>query len=295
MRRRQADSKASRKSKRSPEVPRQAEGGRAEGRKGTAPDARASRASSRSGPRTASHGMLYGVNPVLEALEAGMAGKVYIYSGRRAQAREIIERSEASGVAVKVMHDTGFFDSRFPKGHQGVAADLKGSRTFSVEDLLDMADEKSEPAFFLVLDGIEDPRNLGAVLRSAEAAGVHGVVMEKRRSAPIGPEAIKTSAGAALHVPMAVISNIKIAMRAMKEAGITIIGAEAGGEERPWAADLTGPLAIVAGSEGKGLRRTVAEACDSIVSLPIMGRVNSLNTSVAAGVLVYEVLRQRNA
>jgi len=239
--------------------------------------------------------MLYGVNPVLEALEAGMASRVYIYSGRRSQAREIVERATAAGIEIKVMHDAGFFDSRFPKGHQGVAADLRGSRTYSVEDLMNIPAEKGEPAFFLLLDGIEDPRNLGAVLRSAEAAGVHGVVMEKRRSAPIGPEAIKASAGAALHVPMALISNIKLAMRAMKDEGIRIIGAEAGGDARPWSADMTGPLALVAGSEGRGLRRTVSEACDIVVSLPIMGKVNSLNTSVAAGIIVYEVLRQRGA
>jgi 23S rRNA (guanosine2251-2'-O)-methyltransferase len=237
--------------------------------------------------------MLYGVNPVLEALEASRASVVYIYSGRRAQAREIVERAGESGVDVKVMHDAGFFDSRFPKGHQGVAATLRESATYSVEDIMAIPLQRGEPALFLILDGIEDPRNLGAVLRSAEAAGVHGVVMEKRRSAPIGPEAIKASAGAALHMPISVVSNIKLAMRAMKEEGIMVIGAEAGGEVRHWGADMSGPVALVAGSEGRGLRRTVAENCDLVVSLPILGKVNSLNTSVAAGILVYEALRQR--
>jgi len=239
--------------------------------------------------------MLYGVNPVLEALESDRASMVYIYAGRRRQAGEIIDKATAAAVEVKVMHDAGFFDSRFPKGHQGVAAGLKEAATYSVDDLMAIPGERGEPALFLILDGIEDPRNLGAVLRSAEAAGVHGVVMEKRRSAPVGPEAIKSSAGAALHVPVAVVSNIKPAMRHMKDEGITVIGAEAGGEARPWDADLSGPVAIVAGSEGRGLRRTVAEACDIIVSLPIRGKVNSLNTSVAAGIMIYEVLRQRGA
>lgn len=247
------------------------------------------------GQRTQAHGdMLFGVNPVLEALEAGRASMVYIYSGRRRQARDIMDKAGAAGVEVKVMHDAGFFDSRFPKGHQGVAALLRESVTYSLEDLMAIPVQRGEPALFLVLDGIEDPRNLGAVLRSAEAAGVHGVVMEKRRSAPIGPEAIKASAGAALHVPVAVVSNIKNAMRAMMEAGITVIGAEAGGEASPWGTDMSGPVALVAGSEGRGLRRTVAGACDVVVSLPIIGRVNSLNTSVAAGILIYEVLRQRS-
>jgi len=237
--------------------------------------------------------MLYGVNPVLEALEARMAGVVYIFSGRRSQVREIIEKAEACGVDVKVMHDAGFFDTRFPKGHQGVAASLRESVTYSIEDLMAIPSDRGEPALFLILDGIEDPRNLGAVLRSAEAAGVHGAVMEKRRSAPIGPEAIKASAGAALHLPVAVVSNIKPVMRSMRDEGITVIGAEAGGELRPWDADMSGPVALVSGSEGRGLRRTVTEACDMIVSLPVTGKVNSLNTSVAAGILIYEALRQR--
>ena len=239
--------------------------------------------------------MLYGLNPVMEAIKAGVLSAIYVYSGRRRHLSELLEAASEAGVPVNVKQDMGFFDSRFPKGHQGVAAEGTWSLSISVEDLLMIPEQRGESPLFLLLDGIEDPRNLGAVLRSAEAAGVHGVVMEKRRSASIGPEAIKSSAGAALHVPIAVVSNIKLAMRAMKEQGILLVGAEAGGETTPWEADLGGPLALVAGSEGSGLRRTVAEACDMVVSLPILGNVNSLNTSVAAGVLIYEVLRQRTA
>lgn len=239
--------------------------------------------------------MIYGMNPVMEALRSGLASTVYVYSGRRKQASELMDEAGARGASLKVMHDMGFFDLRFPKGHQGVAADLKEASIYDVGDLMDIPAQRGEQPFFLILDGIEDPRNLGAMLRSAEAAGVHGVVMEKRRSAPIGPEAVKASAGAALHMPVAVISNIKNAMRSMKEAGITIVGAEAGSPSRPPEIEMTGPLALVVGSEGSGLRKTVLEACDFVVSLPIKGKVNSLNASVAAGILVYEVLRQRGA
>lgn len=236
---------------------------------------------------------LYGINPVMEALKAGRLSSLYVSSGRRRQIDQLLQEARARGVPVKTIHDAGYFDSRFPKGHQGVAGIMESARTYHLDDLLELPGAKGEAALFVLVDGIEDPRNLGAVLRSAEAAGVHGVVMEKRRSASIGPEAIKASAGAALHIPVAVVSNIKNVMRTMSADGTLLVGAEAGGSVRPSDVDLTGPVALVVGSEGRGLRRTVAEACDMVISLPIRGQVNSLNTSVAAGILIYEALRQR--
>ncbi len=243
--------------------------------------------------RPSTVGWVYGVNPVNEALLAGLAKCVYVYSGRSKGLDELMKLAQSKDVKVSTMHDAGFFDSRFERGHQGVAAELSDLTTYSVDEMCGRADELGESPFIVVLDGIEDTRNLGAILRSAEAAGAHGAVMEKRRCAPIGAETIKASAGAALHLPVAIVSNIKHSMRWMQDQGIIVIGAEAGSDIKPTDLDMTGGVAIVMGSEGSGLRRTVKDTCDSIVSLPIRGKVNSLNASVAAGIMFYEVLRQR--
>jgi len=236
---------------------------------------------------------IYGVNPVREALRSGGAVKaVHVYSGRHKGLAEIKAAAEENGVSIK-MEKAEFFESRFPKGHQGVAAQIEQKGYVSLDELLRIPDKRGEAPFFVLLDEVEDPRNLGAVLRTAEAAGVHGVVIQKHRQAGLGPIAIKASAGASEHMALASVPNIKNAIYKMKDMGITVAGAEAGPESSPWDVDLSGPLAIVVGSEGRGLRRTVLEKCDIIISLPMHGRVNSLNASVAAGVLIYEVLRQR--
>jgi 23S rRNA (guanosine2251-2'-O)-methyltransferase len=252
------------------------------------------RASSRAG-RSSQDVWLYGVHPVREALRAGSGlREIYLFSGRRKRVGELMDEAAERGVPVKVIYDTEFFEGRFPKGHQGVAARAEPQEeTATMEKLLSVPAEKGETPFFVVLDGIEDPRNLGAILRSAEAAGVHGVVVQERRSAPLGPEARKASAGASEHIPLCVLPNIKNAFSPMKDAGVVLIGAEAGLHSAPWDVDLLGPVALVVGSEGRGLRRTVAEKCDFLVSLPLKGKVGSLNASVSAGVLFYEVLRQR--
>ena len=238
--------------------------------------------------------VIYGVNPVREALRAGAIGLIYVHSGRKKLMQEISAEAKAAGVQIKVMHDMGYFDRNFPKGHQGVAADIAEDQSTDVtlDELMEIPAERGQSAFFIILDQIEDPRNVGAILRSAEAAGVHGAVMQDRRSAPLGAEAMKSSAGALAHIPICMLSNIKTGMRRMEEEGIRLIGAEAGAGPAPWEVDLSGPVALVIGSEGQGLRRTVAELCHSLVSLPIRGKVGSLNASAAAAVLIYEALRQ---
>jgi 23S rRNA (guanosine2251-2'-O)-methyltransferase len=238
---------------------------------------------------------LYGLNPVLEALRAGRRIKtLYIYAGRREKVGAIREEADSRGVPVEVVTDIAFFDGKFPKGHQGIAARISRRKYVSIEDLLLIPGERGEEPFFVILDLIEDPRNLGGILRSSEAAGVHGVVIQEKRSAGLGPEASKASAGASEHLPVSMVTNIKHAMHKMKELGIKLIGAEAGAASPPWDLDLGGPVALVIGSEGAGLRRTVREGCDVLTSLPMLGKVNSLNTSVAAGILIYEILRQRS-
>jgi 23S rRNA (guanosine2251-2'-O)-methyltransferase len=236
---------------------------------------------------------VYGLNPVLEALRSGRQVKtVFLSSSRREGIPEIEEEILSRGIALKKA-DHFFFDGRFPKGHQGIAALVEPRRYRSLEELMAIPAEKGQPALFLILDCLEDPRNFGAILRVADAGGVHGVVIQAHRSVALSPEAVKASAGAAEYVPVAMVANVKHAMRKMKEDGVAIIGAEAEGGGPAWDLDLRAPVAIVIGSEGKGLRKTVREGCDLLVSLPMKGMVNSLNASVASGIMIFEVMRQR--
>lgn len=236
---------------------------------------------------------LYGFNPVLEAIRSGRKIKtVYISKQRHEQIQKIVELAKAEGISIEFA-DREFFDSRFHKGHQGVAAIAEKRGFLSIDELLAIPEKRGDSAFFIILDLIEDPRNLGAILRVADAAGVHGVVFQSRRAAGITPVVSKASAGALEYVNISEVVNIKHAIDKMKTSDIAIVGAEAGSVLTPWDIDMKVPIAIVIGSEGQGLRRTVRETCDFVVSLPMMGRVNSLNVSVAAGILSYEVIRQR--
>lgn len=236
---------------------------------------------------------IYGVNPVLEALRSGREIKeIYISSGRHEKLSLIKSDTEKRGIPVRII-DIKFFDDNFPKGHQGIAAKVSQKGYEDLDYVLDIPERKNEIPFFLILDCIEDPRNFGAILRSAEAAGVHGVVIQEHRSAGLGSEVSKASAGAVEHIAVSKVTNIKHAISEMKETGIIIVGAEAGTGLMPWEIDLNVPLGLIIGSEGKGLRKTVAEKCDFMVSLPMKGKVNSLNVSVACGVLMFEILRQR--
>ena len=243
--------------------------------------------------KSAKEEWLYGFNPVLEAIKSGRKIKtVYISKQRHEQVDKIVELAKSEGISIEFA-DKDFFDSKFHKGHQGVAAVAEKRQILSTDELLSISEKREESAFFLILDLIEDPRNLGAILRVADAAGVHGVVFQSHRSAGITPIVSKASAGALEYVNLAEVVNIKHAIDKMKNLNITIIGAEAGSELTPWDIDLKSPLAFVIGSEGMGLRKTVKEMCDFVVSLPMKGKVNSLNVSVATGILSYEVIRQR--
>jgi 23S rRNA (guanosine2251-2'-O)-methyltransferase len=236
--------------------------------------------------------LIYGINPVKEALASGAEIKtLYISAGKKGM-DGLIDSAKKAGAEIKLIHDSKYFDTRFPKGHQGVAAVLPQASSVSIDELLQIPLKRGESPFFIILDQIEDPRNLGAIIRTAEASGAHGMVIQSRRQALLGPEAVKASAGAAMHLPVAVVPNIKHAMKKMRDMGLTLIAAEAGPHPAPWEADLRGPLALIIGSEGKGIRRTVLEHSDFTVSLPISGKTGSLNASVAAGILIYEFLRQ---
>ena len=236
---------------------------------------------------------IFGFNSVLEALKAGRNIRaVYVSSGRHGRVPEIRKAAELKGIPVEFPNAV-FFETRFPKGHQGVAARVVQRSYVNLDHLIAIPSEKKEIPLFILLDSIEDPRNFGAILRTADAAGVHGVVIQSHRSVNLGPGVAKTSAGAVEYVPVSIVSNIKHAIREMRERGIMVMGTESGVHEPIWDLDLTQPLAVVMGSEGKGMRRTVKENCDFLGSIPMRGKINSLNVSVAAGILLFEVVRQR--
>jgi len=237
---------------------------------------------------------IYGTNPVLEAIRAGRFIKcIFMSSARRDRIPEIRREAEEKKTPVKILNPI-FFDRSFPKGHQGVAAEVSPKDYMPLDELLDIPRKKNHVPFFLILDCIEDPRNFGAILRVADAAGIHGVVIQSHRSITLSSEVSKVSAGASEYVPVSMTPNIKHAMHEMKEMGITIIGAEAGAGDSLWDVDLTVPVALVIGSEGKGLRRTIGTLCDRLVKIPMRGRINSLNVSVATGILAFEIIRQRH-
>ncbi|MDF2668402.1 MAG: methyltransferase [Paenibacillus sp.] len=179
--------------------------------------------------------------------------------------------------------------------HQGVVAQVTAYDYIELEELINKAQENGNVPFLLILDEIEDPHNLGSILRTADCAGVHGVIIPKRRSVGLTATVSKTSAGAIEYVPVARVTNLAQTIERLKEAGIWIAGADVSGEQNVYKADFKMPLAIVIGNEGKGIGRLIKDKCDFLVTLPMQGRINSLNASVAASVLMYEVVRQRTS
>jgi len=234
--------------------------------------------------------IIYGINPVLEALRAGRVRELRV--GERADDRlkQLLAVAGERGVRVRrVPASTLERDSR--RGvHQGVVAEIEKAADHSVDDIVRGA---SGAPLLVVLDGIEDPHNLGAILRTADAAGVDGVVVQSRRAASRDGVAAKASAGALAHVKIAEVVNIARAVEELKEAGVWTIGLASEGPDSYDAIDLTLPSALVLGAEGAGLRRLVRERCDRLASIPMRGHVGSLNVSVAAGVVLFEAVRQR--
>jgi 23S rRNA (guanosine2251-2'-O)-methyltransferase len=239
---------------------------------------------------------IFGINPVTEALRAGRpAQRVLVADQRKSdpEVREIIRLARERGVEVR-MTNRDALNREAPTGlHQGVIIFVAAREYAMLDDLLRIPEEKKQVPFFLVLDGVEDPRNLGAILRTAEAAGVHGVVIPERRAVGLTETVAKTAAGALEYVPVAKVVNIVNTLEELKKGGVWVAAAEAGAGTAYWETDFTRPTALVLGGEDKGVRRLVKERCDYLVSLPLLGRISSLNVSVAAGILLYEVLRQR--
>jgi 23S rRNA (guanosine2251-2'-O)-methyltransferase len=238
---------------------------------------------------------LAGKHPVLEAMKAGRSiNKIFMSSqAQRHLVQPIMEEAKARGIVVQQV-DKSKLDRLVPDvQHQGVVAQAAAVAYAEVDDLLARAAERGEAPLIVLLDEVEDPHNLGSVLRTADCTGVHGVIVPKRRSAGLTAVVAKTSAGAVEYVPVARVANLVQTMEKLKAAGLWIAGADAGAKDGFYETNLTGPLAIVIGNEGQGLSRLVRERCDFILSLPMVGQINSLNASVAAGVILYEVVRQR--
>lgn len=233
---------------------------------------------------------IWGLNPVLEALRAGRAVEVMV--GARAEARvaEAVALAERAGVTVRRVGPGEL--ERLAKGgvHQGILADVSTAAELGVADLV--AGARGVP-LVVVLDGIEDPQNVGAILRTVDAAGADGVIRQTRRAAALGGAAAKASAGAIAHVRIADVVNIARAIEELKDAGIWTVGLAGDAPMTYDAVDFTLPTALVVGAEGSGLRRLVRERCDWIVSIPMAGHVDSLNVSVATGVALFEARRQR--
>lgn len=239
---------------------------------------------------------LFGINPVTEALRAGRSVQRLLIVEQRKSDRdiqEIIRLAKGRGIKVR-MTTRDALNREAPNAlHQGVLAIAAAREYVTLDDILRIPAQKGQVPLFLILDGVEDPGNLGAILRTAEVAGVHGVIIPERRAAGLTETVAKAAAGALEYVPVVKVVNIVNTLEDLKKAGVWITGAEAGGDMVYWDADFVRPTAIVLGGEGKGVRRLVREHCDYLVSLPLMGRINSLNVSVAAGALLYEALRQR--
>ena len=233
--------------------------------------------------------IIYGINPVLEALRAGRVKELRVGDRSDDRLKHVLSAAAERGVRVRRVAVDALERESHRGVHQGVVADIEEAGNYSIGEII----SASDVPLIVVLDGIEDPHNLGAILRTADAAGVDGVVIQNRRSASRGGVAAKSSAGALAHVKIAEVVNIARAVEELKEAGVWTVGLAGEACESYETIDLTLPTAVVLGAEGTGLRRLVRERCDRLASIPMRGHVGSLNVSVAAGVVLFEAVRQR--
>ena len=239
--------------------------------------------------------MVAGRNAVMEALKGSRSvNKLMIANGStEGSIKEIIAVAKDKGVNIQYW-DRSKLDS-IARGirHQGVLAQVAPVQYAELEDILQVAKDRNEPPFIVLLDELEDPHNLGAILRTADAAGVHGVLIPKRRSCPLSATVAKTSAGAVEHVPVARVGNLVQTIKKLKQEGLWVAAADMDGKDY-YDTDLTGPLLLIIGSEGQGVGRLVKEQCDFVVRIPMVGKINSLNASVAGSILMYEAMKQRH-
>ena len=234
--------------------------------------------------------IIYGINPVLEAIKAKRAKEIWVAQRADDRLQRLLEEAATHGVRVRFVTRDELDQAAKRGAHQGVVAEVERRTEATLEDL---AQAKDGPPLIVVLDEVEDPQNVGAILRTVDASGGSGVVRQTRRAAPLDGAAAKASAGAVNHVPVADVVNIARSLEDLKKAGVWTVGLDADAKMAYYEWDLTLPTAIVLGAEGHGLRRLVRERCDQVVSIPMLGHVGSLNVSVATGIVLYEAVRQR--
>ncbi len=238
--------------------------------------------------------IICGRNPVIEALKSGANLDTIYISGSGGSLNLIRKLAKDNGIVVKDAQEKKLSQLSGGASHQGVVAVGACGEYVSVEDILAVSQKKGTKPFIIICDEIEDPHNLGAIIRTAETSGADGVIIPKRRSASLNATVFKTSAGAASYVPVARVSNLASCIDQLKENGVWIYGTDASGNDYT-RTDFTGSCALVIGSEGFGISKLIQKKCDFMIKLPMLGKINSLNASVAAGIFMYEVLRQRSA
>jgi 23S rRNA (guanosine2251-2'-O)-methyltransferase len=236
--------------------------------------------------------MICGRNPVIEALKSGANLDTVYIDGNGGSLSVIRRLAKENGVVVKDADDKKLSRLSGGASHQGVVAEGACGEYVTVEDILAVSQKKGTKPFIIICDEIEDPHNLGAIIRTAETSGADGVIIPKRRSASLNATVFKTSAGAASYVPVARVSNLASCIDTLKDNGVWIYGTDGSGESYD-SVKLDGPIGLIIGSEGFGMGRLLKDKCDFLLSLPMAGKVNSLNASVAAGIFMYEVVRQR--
>jgi len=245
--------------------------------------------------QTTENEILSGKNPVLEALRSGREmNKVWIAEGvKKAGVAELLQLAKEAGIIVQFVPKNKIDQLTDGAVHQGIAASVAAYRYAEIDELFELAAKRNEDPFFLILDELEDPHNLGSILRTADATGVHGVIIPKRRAVGLTGVVAKTSTGAIEHIPVARVTNLAQTVEDLKKRGVWIAGTDAKGSADYRRMDAKLPLAIIIGSEGKGMSRLLKEKCDFLYNMPMVGHVTSLNASVAAAILMYEVLRNR--
>ena len=242
--------------------------------------------------------LLTGLNPVLEAVKKGERNfdRIYIAKGRGGpKIDELIKLARDRDIHIRFEQREIIDKLADTANHQGVVGVVSAKEYTTVDEILSIAEKRKEQPFIIILDGIDNPQNLGGIIRSAEAAGVHGIIIPERRAVGITDAVAKSSAGAVEYVAVAKVGNINNTIAELKEKGIWIVGVDMKGEKRYCEMDYKMPLAVVIGSEGEGVKSLVIKNCDFVVSIPQKGKVNSLNASVAAGIIIFEILKSRLA
>ncbi|MBO5322227.1 MAG: 23S rRNA (guanosine(2251)-2'-O)-methyltransferase RlmB [Clostridia bacterium] len=238
--------------------------------------------------------IICGRNPVLEAVRSGREiDRLLVAHGvSGGSITAIIAKCHAKGILIKEISPQKLDYYCGGANHQGVAVMFASQEYATVEDILEVANERNEKPFIIICDEVEDPHNLGAIIRTAEASGVHGIIIPKRRSASLNATVAKSASGALEYMKVARVTNIPSTIEMLKEKGVWVMGADMDGEDYT-AVDFDLPCALIIGNEGKGIGTLTAKKCDRIISLPMLGKINSLNASVAAGILMYEVVNKR--